>query len=484
MNDIFLIFDANFTTMIFDKNIFRAYDIRGKAISDKPQITEEFALQLGKALGTYFLRRNMTNFACARDGRLTSESLQSALIQGLVSTGIQVTNLGLSPSPMFYFAVCQPEFDCGCVVTASHNPKDDNGFKIVSNGAHSVWGDELQKIYQLILDQDYEVADTTLDVAQASVFDRYVSKLHTLLDLKRPLKVVLDTGNGIAGPFVDKIFNHPMIDLHVIFQDIDGNFPNHPANPEKAANMMDLSKKVVELGADIGFGFDGDADRLGIVDQNGKFYTCDLLLMVLAEDFLSRNPGEVVIFDTKVSKVVENKIVEYGGKPFRYMTGHSLIEKQMHQDNIKFGGEISGHYFFGENYYGFDDAFLGALRFLSIFSTKEHAVSGFFDKLPHVFVTPEVRIDCADDHKFAVVEETIKNFESQFSLKTLDGMFLEFNDHTWGVCRASNTAGQLTLRFESQSKQDLFVVIDLISDFLDTYDFLDVTAVRELKTLF
>lgn len=466
---------------MFDKNVFRAYDIRGKAISENPQITPKFALELGKALGTYFQRLGMNDFACARDGRLTSEDLQNALLDGLTQTGINVTNLGLSPSPMFYFAVCQPEFDCGCVVTASHNPKNDNGFKIVSDNAHSVWGPKLQDIYQMILDQDYDLVETPSQVQSFSVLDRYVERMQSMTQIKTPLKVVLDTGNGIAGPFVRQIFDNPMIDLHVICEELDGNFPNHPANPEKESNMLDLSAKVRELNADIGLGFDGDADRLGMVDENGKFYTCDLLLMILAEDFLSRNPGETVIFDTKVSKVVENRITECGGVPYRYMTGHSLIEKEMHAKNIKFGGEISGHYFFGENYFGYDDAILAALKVLSLLSQKSHPASGFFADLPHVFVTPEVRIACGDDLKNQVVAEVIKHFESDYKLSTLDGMFLEYNDHTWGVCRVSNTAPQLTLRFESQTREDLNAVIELIANRLNEFDYLDVEAILALK---
>jgi phosphomannomutase/phosphoglucomutase len=449
-----------------------------------PQLTSDFALELGKALGTYFLRLGRNSFAVARDGRLTSEELQSSLIKGLSQTGIKITNLGLSPSPMFYFAVCQDDFDCGCVVTASHNPKDDNGFKIVDNNAHSVWGDQLQVIYQMMIQQDYDLSDSSSEVFTGSVFDKYIAHMQSELDIQRPLKVVIDTGNGINGPFIEKLIENKNLDITVIYKEIDGNFPNHPANPEKEKNMLDLSAKVRELGADIGLGFDGDADRLGMVDENGKFYTCDLLLMLLAQDFLSRNPGQTVIFDTKVSKVVENQILEASGVPYRYMTGHSLIEKQMHEKNIKFGGEISGHFFFGENYYGFDDATLATVRLLNLISKSDKKVSDYFINLPHVFVTPEVRIDCADNRKFIIVEEIINKFKDSYKLITLDGMFLDYNSHTWGVCRASNTAGQLTLRFESQTKEDLITVIDLIASALDAYPELNTKDIHALKNLF
>lgn len=470
--------------MQIDKSVFRAYDIRGKAIADKPQLNANFALELGKALGTYFLRKGRNSIATARDGRLTSPELHTALLEGLSQTEIKITDLGLSPSPMFYFAVCQPEFDCGVIVTASHNPKDDNGFKIVDDNAHSVWGQELQDIYQMIIDQDYDLASQKSTVSEFSVFDRYKAHMKSELNVQRPYKLVVDTGNGINGPFIEELLEHPNLDVTVIFKEIDGNFPNHPANPEKEKNMLDLSAKVRELGADLGLGFDGDADRLGMVDENGKFYTCDLLLMLLAEDFLSRNPGETVIYDTKVSKVVENEIKQASGVPYRYMTGHSLIEKQMHAQNIKFGGEISGHYFFGENYFGFDDATLAAVRLINLLTKSDKKVSDYFKDLPHVFVTPELRIDCADSKKFDIVQQIIQMFANDYKLITLDGMFLDYNDHTWGVCRASNTAGQLTLRFESQTLEDLFVVIDLIADAIAKFPELDSQAVRDLKNMF
>ena len=470
--------------MQIDKNVFRAYDIRGKAIADNPQLTPEFALELGKALGTYFSRKGRSSIATARDGRLTSPALHASLIEGLSQTGIKITDLALSPSPMFYFAVCQPEFDCGVIVTASHNPKNDNGFKIVDDNAHSVWGPELQDIYEMIINQDYDLSSEQSNVSEFSVFDRYKAHMKSELNVQRPYKLVIDTGNGINGPFIEELLEHPNLDVTVIYKEIDGNFPNHPANPEKEKNMLDLSAKVREIGADLGLGFDGDADRLGMVDENGKFYTCDLLLMLLAEDFLSRNPGETVIYDTKVSKVVENEIKQASGKPYRYMTGHSLIEKEMHAKNIKFGGEISGHYFFGENYFGFDDATLASVRVLNLLTKSDKKVSDYFKDLPHVFVTPELRIECADNKKFDVVKQIIKKFENDYNLITLDGMFLDFNDHTWGVCRASNTAGQLTLRFESQTQEDLFTVIDLIADAIAEFPELDVNAVRDLKKLF
>jgi phosphomannomutase / phosphoglucomutase len=466
-----------------DKYVFRGNDIRGIAMGENPQLTPEFANLLGKALGTYFLEKNCKHFLLGRDGRHTSEDLHEALSQGVMSTGLAVTSIGLTPSPMHYYSLCKGDFDCGAVITASHNPKQYNGFKIVIGNAHSVYGEELQKIYELMLKQDFVQADFPGAYQEISVIDDYVTKLHSFLNLKRPLKVIIDTGNGVGGPFMDAIFKHPMLDVEVLFQDLDPNFPNHPANPEKAENMLDLSKAVVERKADIGLGFDADADRLGMVDEHGKFHGCDLLLMLLAEDFLSRNPGETIIFDPKISKVVENRIAELGGKPYRFKTGHSFIEAEMEAKNIKFGGELSGHYFFHEDYYGFDDAMVAAMRLLSIVSRAEFPVSQFFANLPKVFVTPEVRIPCADAIKFQVIDSVIERLKAQnLKISTLDGVFVEFNSTTWAVCRCSNTAPQLTFRFESQSPDDLKKVINLILDALGDYQGLDLTKVRDLLT--
>jgi len=298
--------------MKVNPHIFRAYDIRGIAVGDDKDIDERFSRNLGKAVGTFLTRLGRENMCCGRDGRNTSPELQDAFIEGVLSTGLNVFNIGLAISPMWYWAACQNDFDCGVNVTASHNPKEYNGFKIVDDMAHSVYGNYLQEIYGMMLEDDYDEPEVPGAYAEVSILERYIKELHSKVNISRPMKIVTDTGNGVAGPFVEALFDFPDVELTTLYKEVDGDFPNHIANPEKAENLIDLSNEVVELGADLGIGFDGDADRIGVVDENGKHYSLDLILMILARDALSRNPGAPVIFDVKCSRVVENDIKKHG----------------------------------------------------------------------------------------------------------------------------------------------------------------------------
>ena len=451
--------------MEINRNIFRAYDIRGIAMGDKPDLTVEAAHHIGKATGTHFVRLGRKDLVCGRDGRVTSDDLTNAFIEGVLSTGLNVHDIGLATSPMLYYAVSIDDYDCGVNVTASHNPKEYNGFKIVDDWAHSVCGDELQEVYELTQTEDYEVGEGQR--FEANVLDSYLKKLHSMIELDKPLKVVVDSGNGVTGPFIEPLFNLPGIELHTLYTEIDGDFPNHIANPEKPENLVDLKAKVIELGADLGLGFDGDGDRVGVLDENGEHYSCDLLLMLLARDALSRNPERKVVFDVKSSKVVENDIKAHGGIPVRTKTGHSHIEKAIKETDAIIGGEISGHMFFAENYFGVDDAFLAALKLLQLTSKAEHKFSGFFEGLPRVYNTPEIRLSCEDDHKFDLVSECVHAFKDMgLDVLTVDGAFVELDEFTWGALRASNTAPQLTLRFESDNEENLQKVIGIFLDVL------------------
>jgi len=453
---------------IVPKHIFRAYDIRGLAMGDNVEITEDVAREIGKAVGTFFLRRERSMMSCGRDGRLTSESLQNAFIEGVLSTGLNVVNLGYATSPIIYYSVCTDRFDCGAAITASHNPKEYNGFKVVDNYAGSVCGAELEELYEMIEKQEYAVGKGSYETG--TIIDDYTGKLHSMVDVQRPLKVVVDSGNGVTGPFVRQVFDMPNVDLHCLYTEIDGEFPNHEANPEKPENLIELSETVRNLSADIGIGFDGDGDRVGFVDENGEHYSCDLILMLLARDALSRNPGRTVVFDVKCSKLVENDIKEHGGVPFRTKTGHSHIENAMHEQEAIVGGEISGHMFFNEDYYGFDDAFLGALKILEILSKHNGNFSDFFKGLHPVFNTPEIRVECADDKKFALIDELVAKFkELGHTVRTIDGAMVELDDWTWGAVRASNTAPQLTLRFESDTEEGLTKIIEIFREVLGEF---------------
>jgi phosphomannomutase/phosphoglucomutase len=465
--------------MKINKHIFRSYDIRGIAMGDNLDISEEVALHIGKATGTYFVRLGRKNLCCGRDGRLTGEALQKAFIQGVLSTGLNVFNINLASSPMLYYAVSLDDYDCGVNVTASHNPKEYNGFKIVDDWAHSVCGDQIQEIYNLTQTQEYEVGEGILK--DADLLDLYINDLKSKVKIERPLKIVVDSGNGITGLFVDKLFDIEGIELHTLYTEVDGDFPNHIANPEKEENLQDLAKKVVELKADLGIGFDGDGDRVGLLDENGRHYSCDLLLMLLARDALSRNPGRKVVFDMKSSKVVENDIRDHGGIPLRTKTGHSHIEEAIKDVDAIIGGEISGHMFFAENYFGFDDAFLAALKLIEILSQSDHTFSEFFKDLPHFFNTPEIRISCPDDKKFGLIHDATEAFQSKgLKVLTVDGAFIEVDENSWGAVRASNTAPELTMRFESDKKDKLDEIIELFIEVLSRFDYIDLAEVRKL----
>lgn len=465
--------------MQINKNIFRSYDIRGIAIGDEIDITEEAALHIGKAVGSFLVRLGRKDMACGRDGRLTSDALQKSFIDGVLSTGLNVHNIGLTPSPMLYFAVCLDEYDCGVNVTASHNPMEYNGFKVVDDWAHSIYGDDLQEIYEMTVSQEYELGEG--QYFEDDVWSRYKDRLHSMVEIKGNVKVCVDSGNGVTGPFVEELFDLPGVELVPMFTEVDGNFPHHIANPEKAENLVEMSAKIKEVGADFGIGFDGDGDRVGVLDENGEHYTCDLLLMLLARDALSRNPGRHVIFDIKSSKVVENDIDAHGGVAVRSKTGHSHIETAMKETDAILGGEISGHMFFAEDYYGYDDAFLAALKILAMVANFDGKFSEMFGGLPSVFNTPEIRLTCDDNVKFDLIHDLTEKFQDMdYDVLTVDGAFVEFNENSWGCVRASNTAPQITLRFEADSDDYLKEIIGIFVEAMSEYDYLDLSKLRSL----
>lgn len=466
--------------MKVNRHIFRSYDIRALAMGENPDLNVEVMEQIGKAAGTYFLRHGRKEMVCGRDGRLTSPEFQDALIKGMLSTGLNVTNVGLATSPMIYFASCLDRFDCGCNVTASHNQKEDNGVKFVDTMSHSIFGDELQKFPDMIEAQDFEVGEGVL--REGNIFDDFKEKLWSMVDINKPLKVVVDTGNGVAGAYARKMFDHPMIDLEMMYEEVDGSFPNHEANPMKEVNMEDLKKKVVEVGADFGIGFDGDGDRMGVVDNKGRFHMNDKVMILFAKDVLSRLPGRDIVFDVTCSKVLEKKIAEFGGNPVRFRVGHSYIEEAVDQDKAILGGEVSGHFYFAENYYGYDDAFLAALKLMMMVSNMDGKLSDFFDDLPEMVSSPELRLDCPDDKKFGFVDEAVAEFKARgLNVREIDGAFVELDENTWGLFRCSNTSPKVTLRFESNSEEKMNNLADIFYDVLRGRDYFDPRPILEVK---
>ncbi len=455
--------------------IFRAYDIRGIASEEndkKSDLTPETIKLIGKGTGTHLKRKYGTkNMMIGRDNRLHSETLQKAFIEGILSTGIDVVDIGLSTSPLLYYAVSRYEMDSGVNITASHNPKEYNGVKIVGKMAHSICGDELQEILKLIQDEDFEIGIATLKMKEDN-FDDYLKDVQSRIKLKRPFKIVVDTGNGVAGKFAPRLLRAIGCEVIELYCELDGNYPHHEANPEEEKNMLDLAETVRKNNADLGIGFDGDGDRVGIVDENGKHYSADYLLLLLARDLLTHKPQSQIVFDVKVSQILINEITEMGGMPIMSKTGHSFIETKMREIDAPLAGEISGHMFFGKqyyNYYGFDDAFFAACKILDILSQSERKFSEHFKDLPQMETTPEFKAFCPDEKKFQIVKALTERFTRTHRCITIDGVRVNFDDKSWGAIRCSNTSPNLTLRFEAPDKKQLQAIQKIMVKELKKY---------------
>lgn len=463
-------------------HIFRAYDIRGIAQPDnhrqEPDLTPETIHLIGKGTGTYMKRLYGTgNMMVGRDNRLHSPALQKAFIEGVLSTGIDVVDVGLSTSPLIYYAVCKFNMDSGVNITASHNPKEYNGVKIVGKNAHSVCGDELQEILKLIQAQNFEKGEGRLTVKNDN-FDVYLMDIRSRIKPAKQLKVVVDAGNGVTGKFAPDLLRGIGCEVIELYCELDGNFPNHEANPEEEKNMLDLAKSVRENKADLGIGFDGDGDRVGVVDENGKHYSADYLLLLLARELLAEKPGSQIVFDVKVSKILIDEIVRMGGIPVMNKVGHSFIEAKMHEINAPLAGEISGHMFFGRDfydYYGFDDAFLAACKIIEVLSKSDKTMSHQFDGLPQMQTTPEYKARCPDDKKFDIVKNLTDHFTRTHQCITLDGVRVNFDETAWGAVRCSNTSPNLTLRFEAQTEEKLAEIQRLMVEQLKKYPEVDLS---------
>jgi len=458
--------------MTINPLIFRAYDIRGIAMGKNPDLTPETMYLIGKGTGSYIKRLYKTkNMMVGRDNRLHSEELQKAFIKGITETGINVIDINITTSPLLYYGVCKFGIDSGVNITASHNPKEYNGVKIVGKNAHSICGDELQEILKLIQNQDFEEGNGEI-TTQENIFETYKNDLLHRIKLNKPLKIVIDAGNGTAGKFAPELFKAMGCQVTELYCNLDGNYPNHEANPEEEKNMQDLAKKVKEINADLGIGFDGDGDRVGIVDENGKHYSADYLLLMLARDLLNKKPSSQVVFDVKVSQILIDEIKKLGGVPVMSKTGHSFIESRMHELGAPLAGEISGHLFFGHDYYdyyGFDDAFFGACKILQILSESDKPFSEQFTNLPKIATTPEFKAHCPDDKKFKIVEDLQTHFTRKHQCITIDGVRVNFDNSSWGAVRCSNTSPNLTLRFEAKTEERLKEIQEQMVEQLKKY---------------
>lgn len=438
-----------------ERAIFRAYDIRG-IIGN--QIDEDAFYSIGRAISCRLMDLQRQKIFLARDGRLSSERLAAALKQGLLDSGIDVIDLGAVPTPMMYFATYAKGLDSGLMVTGSHNPADYNGIKMVLAGTTLAHGD-IDILFNLVERGAYVEGEGHCECID--ITDDYVSRILSDVRLARPLKVVIDCGNGIAGPMITRVVQALGCEVIPLYCDVDGNFPNHHPDPSVEENLFDLKAAVLAFKADVGLAFDGDADRLGVVTETGETILPDRFMMMYAQDVLVRNPGATIVYDVKCTANLATVIEHAGGVARMSPTGHSLVKRIMKEEQAALAGEMSGHIFFKDRWYGFDDALYSACRLLEILSRSEKTVGEQFGLIPNSVNTPEIKIAIADELKFDFMSRFCERarFEGA-TLITIDGLRVEF-PHGWGLLRASNTSPCLVARFEAQDAQSLGKIMDV-----------------------
>ncbi len=448
--------------MAIDPGIFRAYDIRGKV---GPSINADVAEALGRAFGTYVAADGGTEVAVGRDNRSSGEELQSGLKRGLVSAGCTVYDIGMSTSPALYFSVGRWGLRGGINVTGSHNPPDENGFKLVGEGNLPIAGDEILKVKEIIDAASFRSGDGRVE--ERDVKPEYFAHLKEAAHLARPFRVAVDTGNGVAGLFAPVLLRELGCEVIEIHTDLDSTFPNHLPDPQMPENVRCLQEKVRESGAELGLAFDGDGDRLGVIDQLGERHEADYVLMLLARDLLRERPGSPVIMDVKVSQPVMDDIAKHGGKPLIWRTGHSFIKLKMREERAPLAGEASGHLFYGDNYYS-DDALFAACKLLTFLSRSDQPFTAHLEGFPRWFASPELRVPCPDDKKWDVVAEVSAYLRERYPCLETDGTRATMPDG-WALVRASNTGPNLTLRFEGRSQERLDAIRSEVLDVLRRY---------------
>jgi phosphomannomutase/phosphoglucomutase len=443
--------------------IFRAYDVRGKVGVD---ITPEVFEPVGRAFGTLVRRRGGQVVALGMDNRVSSAPLKEAFGAGVLSTGLDVVDIGVNHTPLLYFATAHWRLDGGATVTGSHNPVSDNGVKMVHAGAAPLSEEEISGLLAAIRAGDFERGAGRL--TRRDPRDDYFNAITAHVRLDRRLRVVVDAGNGIAGVFAPELLRRLGCEVIELYCESDGSFPHHLPDPEMEENVRDLVARVRESKADVGIAYDGDADRVGVIDEQGRRHEADLILALLARDLLTRHPGAPIVFDVKCSQVLVDDIRKHGGRPVMWKTGHSHLKRKMREDGILLGGEVSGHMFFGENWYGVDDGILASCKFLELVAREPRPVSAHFDTLPHLFTTPELKAPCPDDKKFAVVTALARELKQRYETVDIDGVRVIFPDG-WGLVRASNTNPYLTLRFEAKSRSALEAMRNTVYEALRRY---------------
>lgn len=446
--------------MTFNQSIFREYDIRGIAGTD---LTEENVEILGKAYAKFIQRKRKHNtVVVGRDGRVSGKAFSHALIDGITSCGINVIDIGEVPTPVLYFALNTMKVDGGIMITASHNPKEYNGFK-VGVGKTTIYGEDIQKLRRVAEKGDFPKAKGAVTITKMDIVPKYIARVVKGINLKRKLKVVVDAANGVGGVVAVPLYEKLGCEVIPLYCDVDGTFPNHHADPTVEANLKDLKKAVKKHKADLGIAFDGDVDRIGGCDENGKMLWGDRLLALFAEHILKDKPGATIMGEVKCSRSFYEYVEKKGGRAIMWRTGHSHIKSAMKEFDAELAGEMSGHIFFKHRWYGFDDAIYSGARLLEIVAAGRKPLSAHLAKIPERVITPEIMFSCPDAKKFDVVARAVDHFKNEMKLEvnTIDGARIEFADG-WGLLRASNTSPKLVMRVEADTQKRVNEIRKLI----------------------
>ncbi|NQU67451.1 MAG: phosphomannomutase/phosphoglucomutase [Candidatus Marinimicrobia bacterium] len=444
-----------------NKNIFREYDIRGVVETD---FTDDVVINLGRAFGTFVIRSGGNSVALSGDVRLTTPSLISLFTQGLLSAGINITHLGIVPTPVNYFSMYHMNVDGAVQITGSHNPPEFNGFKFSLN-KRAFYGAHIQNLRQLMETEDYESGAGTM--MEIDILPDYHQMLKRKIQLQRPLKIVMDCGNACGAITGPAIFKELDVELTELYCDVDGRFPNHHPDPTEDHNLKEIVSVIKGGDFDMGLAFDGDADRVVAIDNQGQIIRADNMMALFLPEIIT--DGDGIVFDVKCSQALEDMILRYGGKPIMWKTGHSLIKEKMRTDNIKFAGEMSGHIFFADDFYGFDDAVYVALRLAQTLSRTDKRLSDLTADIPKYYSTAEMRLECpTDEEKVRIATQAEEYFPQHFDCIMVDGVRIKFGDG-WGLVRSSNTQPVIVCRFEANTPERMLEIKKLVLDKLTEF---------------
>lgn len=446
-----------------NREIFREYDIRGKVEKD---LTDEVVKNIAKAFGTYMTERGKKKASIGRDCRLSSDHFRDLILEGMIESGLDVIDLGVVPSPLFYYSLFNLDVEGGIMITGSHNPGDQNGFKVAYEKA-TLFGKEIQYLMKIIEEKRF-VQGTGSSREYTGIVDDYYEFLRKNIKLNKKFNVVVDAGNGTGGVVALPIMKEMGQHVTGLFCEMDGHFPNHHPDPTVEKNIVTLRQTVLDTKADVGIGYDGDADRIGVIDNEGNIIWGDYLMIIFAREVLSKHKGATFVSEVKCSKNLYEDVEKQGGKPIMWKAGHSLIKQKMKETGALLGGEMSGHIFFADKFFGYDDAIYASLRLLEIMGNGDRPLSEYLKDVPKMYSTPEIRIDCPDNVKFDVVKKLTEYYKSRHKVIDIDGVRVVLDDG-WGLVRPSNTGPILVLRFEAVSEKSLESIQKMVTDDLSMF---------------